>query len=849
MTEFYEHDESELGVLKSKIRPYLVQYLDKKGIQVDAQGRIWIRCISPYHEDEEPSMHLHPDSDGEILKCFGCGEAVDIFTAHAYLDGAPLEDAEFVYENVYVLADMFGIKYEEVNFTREQLEQMKARRLMRDAAIVFQEMVEGQWSAYRGWDPEEVKKYGVGTIRDPAAFYQAVEARGRHTHKFMVMQGLQHHKEFNKTRLFGSDRLTFLIRDHKGHPVGFACRNYNTEQPDPKYLNTPQRSEKRKVGSTIYKKEEVLYGLDHCRQAKNKRLDVFEGYADWITARLAGHRNCVAMCGTAFTSSHVELLVDMGFKHINFVMDDDETGRKKMIGDPHDPKKKGYLFRGKGIPDLKITVGFLPFDDDEKEERDPDAWLLKHTIEEYEKRIEIFDAFRWQLKLYKEEGTWSPEDILENLIGYLHNEENLVLRREKVEQLSAATGFDSDSILAEYERRFNLETNRLITKTMSRLERTYSTSEKVDLVKHLVEDLESHGHKDKSDASQDEVIRDFLNFSEWTERDDLSLAGWDCGFELMNQAMNGIPKDGQWVGFAGNANCGKSALVLAMGLGLVRNNPKGLSVLYWSLDDPRHVSYMKWLAAMTSEHINQCGQAKKFIFRDPERKKRFIEAKEELLVYLDEKRLSVKGEEYGNITPLLTRWIDSIQQETGNHCVVVIDSFNNVEFQAQDEFTAQRKLSKWMRSQTQKYGFTIISTLECNKLGIVEKRPRLGHLYGAAKLGFDLKFIGMVYNDLHENREEASTIWLDENGRPKPYIEVSVEKNKLSAFKDELAYKFHPARAMVNEVDPKTVISLRDGVVEDHSWEGKKGQVSIEDSWEEGEYEFGDPEDDDLWTS
>ncbi len=1121
-----------------------------------------------------------------------CGEAVDIFTAHAYLEGAPLEDAEFVYENVYVLADMFDVKHDEVNFTQDQLELMKARRLMRDAAIVFTEMAESQWVVYRDWDPEETKKLGVGTIRDTAAFYAAIESRGRHSHQFMVEQGLQHNKKYNPIRLFGSDRLTFMIRDHKGHPTGFACRNYSESRPEPKYLNTPQKSDTREYGSTLYKKDQILYGLDMCKMAKNKRLDVFEGYADWITARLSGHMNCVAMCGTAFTTAHVELLLSLGFKHINFVMDDDKTGHEKMIGDPSDPRKQGYLFKGKGIPNLKITVGFLPFDGEEKDERDPDAWLLKHTIEEYEQQLEIFDAFRWQLKVFQEEGTWGPEDILENLIGYLHNEENLVLRREKVQQLAAATGFDVDSIQDEYERRFNKETNRLINKTMGRLEKTYNTSDKVDLVKGLVEDLEAQGHKDNADSTQNEVIRDFLSFSDWTERKDLGLAGWDCGFDFMNTAMNGIPKDGQWIGFAGNANCGKcfgkgtkilmydgstkkveniingdkvmgedstprivqgmtkgigkmfrvtlrngdsyvcndrhilvlkrvnrkqtkfgskrngeilelsvddyqkktnhfkkfyrhfkvrvdypdldlpidpyyvglwlgdgsvskpevttadqeiveylrdyasslglstteyecksspgtfrvsitgkktgkvidkpepllvklrdlgilnnkhipnrylinsranrfhllaglidsdgysgvqssigfcnknemicdqvvtlvrslglcatkgskynkkydqtyytvyiggnnleeiplllkrkypqklvtyhkdtstyscsveeigegeyfgfqvnnngrfllsdftvthnSALVLAMGLGLVRKNPSGLTVLYWSLDDPRHVSYMKWLAAMTSEEINECGQARRTIWKDPDRKKRFIEAKEELLTHLDDKRLSVKGEEYGNVTPLLTRWIDGIQQETGNHCVVIVDSFNNVEYHGKDELAAQRSLSKWMRSSTQKYGFTVISTLECNKMGIVEKRPRLGHLYGSAKLGFDLKFIGMVYNDLHENREEAGTVWIDSNGQPKPYIEVSVEKNKLSAFKGELAYKFHPSRAMVNEVDPKSVSRLRDGTVSESSWEDKKSL-----GWEDEEIVLGGDDDsngDDLWT-
>ena len=745
-------------------------------------------------------MHIWTESNGEIAKCFGCGEAMDVFSAVHHLEGRPLEGKEFVLENVFYLCDMFGVDHTDIEFTEEEVRVMRARKLMRDAANVFTEMSEAVYSTLRGWDPKLMSELGIGTIRDRRAFYGAVAARGAYTEDFMRAEAIMESKKLGIPRLFGKDRLTFVIRDEGGHPVGFAARNYSTEYPDPKYMNTLQWTEERGFGSILYRKEKILYGLNLVKRNTGLRLDVFEGYADVTSAKHKGVHNVCAMCGTAFTDEHMKLIRRLGFRHVNLICDDDATGRDKMLGDPRRPDKPGYLQKFSGFSGIKLTVGFLPYDEDtEKDQRDPDKWFMAHSAEDYAEQLQVYDAFTWQLKEMSEEGLYTPEDMFERLINFLRNEENVILRKQKADQLAKATGYSVDDILAEYQRRFDEGTSKIIKDALWGIDRINIVGDKVEALKSLVVELESNGYREAADSSQAEVLMAFDKFSDWTERKELGLAGWDCGFPILNEATNGIPKKDAWMGFAGNANSGKSALLLNIGLNLVRLN-KDLSVLYWSLDDPRDVSFMKWIAMMTGENINECGQAVRQIMGDPTRAKEFVQAKDELRSYIDSERLSVKGEEYGNTPACAMRWIERIRDKTGHDVILLVDSFNNVAMVGQEERVGFVKLSGWFRSNTQKHGFTVVSTLECNKMGISEPRPRLGHLYGSAKMGFDLKFVGMVYNELHEKREEAVVTWRDEEGVRRPFVEISVEKNKLAAFKGELAFKFIPHSAIIQEV-------------------------------------------------
>jgi DNA primase len=98
------------------------------------------------------------------------------------------------------------------------------------------------------------------------------------------------------------NRLVWPIRNITGDVVGFGARKLSEEDQGPKYLNTSE--------TPIYKKSQVLYGLDKAKKeiASKRQVVVVEGYTDVMAAHLAGVTTAVATCGTAFGDDHIKIL-------------------------------------------------------------------------------------------------------------------------------------------------------------------------------------------------------------------------------------------------------------------------------------------------------------------------------------------------------------------------------------------------------------------------------------------------------------------------------------------------------------------------------------------------------------
>jgi DNA primase len=129
------------------------------------------------------------------------------------------------------------------------------------------------------------------------------------------------------------NRLIWPIRDISGDLVGFGARKLASDEEDtgPKYLNTPETS--------IYKKSQVLYGLDKAKKeiAKKRQVVIVEGYTDVMAAHLAGIPTAVATCGTAFGDDHIRILRrllmdDDAFRgEVIFTFDGDAAGQKAAL--------------------------------------------------------------------------------------------------------------------------------------------------------------------------------------------------------------------------------------------------------------------------------------------------------------------------------------------------------------------------------------------------------------------------------------------------------------------------------------------------------------------------------------
>ncbi|MBN6052956.1 DNA primase, partial [Nonomuraea sp. RK-328] len=126
-------------------------------------------------------------------------------------------------------------------------------------------------------------------------------------------------------------RLVWPIRDATGDVIGFGARKLLDSDDGPKYLNTPD--------SPLYKKSQVLYGIDLAKREISKRSQavIVEGYTDVMACHLAGVPTAVATCGTSFGEEHIKvlrrfLLDQAEFRgEVIFTFDGDAAGQKAAL--------------------------------------------------------------------------------------------------------------------------------------------------------------------------------------------------------------------------------------------------------------------------------------------------------------------------------------------------------------------------------------------------------------------------------------------------------------------------------------------------------------------------------------
>ena len=136
-------------------------------------------------------------------------------------------------------------------------------------------MAARQFLDERGFDREAAERFGVGFApRDGRALLQHLRGR-RFSDEELVSAGLARESGWD----FFQGRLVWPIRDSGRQVVGFGARRiFDDDRIPAKYLNTPE--------TPLYKKSQVLYGLDLARTAISKKSQavVVEGYTDVMAA-------------------------------------------------------------------------------------------------------------------------------------------------------------------------------------------------------------------------------------------------------------------------------------------------------------------------------------------------------------------------------------------------------------------------------------------------------------------------------------------------------------------------------------------------------------------------------------
>lgn len=321
-------DDVALVRERAKIDDIVREYVTLK-----AAGGGSLKGLCPFHDERSPSFHVTPSRG--MWYCFGCGEGGDVLSFVQKIDH--LSFAEVVEK----LAVKTGVELRYVEggaaINKQQGQRTRLIEAHKLAAAFYVEQlltpdaqIGRTFLTERGFDAEAAKHFGVGFapkswdsltshLRGKGFVDQELMAGG------LVSQG--NRGIYDRFR----GRLVWPIRDLGGEVIGFGARKLFDDDEGPKYLNTPE--------SPLYKKSQVLYGIDLARKdiSKSQQAVIVEGYTDVMACHLAGVTTAVATCGTAFGGEHIKILRrllmddDQMRGEVVFTFDGDAAGQKAAL--------------------------------------------------------------------------------------------------------------------------------------------------------------------------------------------------------------------------------------------------------------------------------------------------------------------------------------------------------------------------------------------------------------------------------------------------------------------------------------------------------------------------------------
>jgi DNA primase len=332
-------------------------------MELKRSGRTWKgNCV--FHGERTPSFHVYPED--KHFKCYGCGAYGDVFTFLQRLEGKEFPEV------VRALAAEVGIPIPETG--EEDSAEARAKRKERNEILAASDAAGRYWAARlgsrfgegaraylaeRGVSEESIARFRLGVAADAWSDLSRRLAEKGIGVPALLRAGLVIEREreggvYDRFR----ERLMFPIAAMDGQVIGFGGRALGAEK-GAKYINTPE--------TPLYKKSKVLYGLDLARETirKTRAAVLVEGYFDVIGLHQVGITNAVAVCGTALTPEHVELLSRCDCREVTILFDGDVAGLAA-------PAKAAQALFPAGVAG-KVAV--LP---SEKGKTDPDDYARAH---------------------------------------------------------------------------------------------------------------------------------------------------------------------------------------------------------------------------------------------------------------------------------------------------------------------------------------------------------------------------------------------------------------------------------------------------------------------------------------
>ncbi|WP_322816857.1 DNA primase [Chloroflexus sp.] len=302
----------------------IVDLINSMGVGLRRSGRSFVG-FCPFHPNTRtPAFHVYPDT--QSFYCFGCHASGTAFDFVMRKQGLDFKGA------LELLAARAGIRLEPKNDAQRQEDARRAWLLeingiaARYFNYVLLNLSRGapgrDYIAKRGINQDAIDTFQIGySLDDWSHLFSYLHEKKGYSVEDLITAGLVIPSERGPYDRF-RNRIIFPIRNMRGEVIGFGGRALGDAQP--KYLNTPE--------TPLFKKSEVLYGLDLARDAIRtaNRAIVVEGYVDVITAHQHGFRNVVAPLGTALSKAHINQLKRLT-DQVYLALDADAAGQKATL--------------------------------------------------------------------------------------------------------------------------------------------------------------------------------------------------------------------------------------------------------------------------------------------------------------------------------------------------------------------------------------------------------------------------------------------------------------------------------------------------------------------------------------
>lgn len=820
-----DYGNNELNMLIESLRPKLPDYLKEHGVLPDGwteEGNQKFKCLNPAHDDHSPSMQFVPGTENSIAKCWSCHAKVDIFKAATWLDGKPDSGKEWINENVYELARHFNVEFVEYQPTPEELAKAKVLEMLNDAADCLVGLclnspdIGYKYTRERSLTDETSQKMGIGSVNWDK-FVHTMRQYGGWEKEYMEAHGVTN-------RVFGEEFITITLRDYKGMVIGFdrrfalydreaeaECRKVGKGESYPKKWYLPHKSE-------IFDPSKFLYGLHLARNNSHNQLDIVEGYFDALSGMQAGHKSIVACCGTSgLSSSQMDLLVELGFQEICIVFDSDKAGRDGM---------KRYLKEFAGDRRFRLKFKFLEFGENSpvpEKDRDPDTFFkmfCKNGLEPYSS-VNVISAFSLAMQLQKQDGK-GGEELAKAQIPHLAAESDPLIRGKQVRELAEATGVNEFDIRLAVDHIISGKAKNIardLIKEIQRGEINLSPSDLTAILRRAETKLSPLFGGSSFSVNTNAARQNYNSALDFFDNDRGAISGYRTGIRAVDEELGGVQKSMFWV-VAGNPNSGKSAFVHQVINGIVRNykENKDVCVLFFSFDDTVQWSWAKQLAIYSGLPIKHIARPTVYI-KDPADARKYNEARAFFRERVGD-NIRIFGGDIGMNIEQIRKAIRDVQDATGGrHCLVVVDSFNKMH--GIDNIEGHEKFARNADELHQLVhdGMTVICTAETVKAA-QGRKPTMGDLADTKKLSFDCNVGTIVYNPLHEERDNATYFHMrqDEKGwRKAAVVQLDFVKNKITDYKGNMVLKFNDHIGSFEEIpDIRAFMEIQNRLFRQH---------------------------------